>query len=89
MPALPRIGGIGAKEGTMIGSGYANVIAALIVAAAILWAGVFDGRRASDHSEDNFTAWHARAVGDIRNDIVVNCGCCGEEGQRRAAADSF
>jgi hypothetical protein len=72
---------------TMIGSGYANIVAALILAAAILWAGVFNAPR--DVTEDDFAAWTARAVGDIRNDIVVNCGCCGEEGPRRAAAESF
>lgn len=74
----------------MIGNGYANIIAALIVAVAILWTGGFGGRGGDGPSEEDFADWHARAVGDIRNDIVVNCGCCGEgQGQRRAAADSF
>lgn len=74
----------------MIGNGYANIVAALIVAAAILWTGGFGGRDGAAPSEEDFAAWYARAVGDIRNDIVVNCGCCGEgQGQRRAAADSF
>jgi hypothetical protein len=40
-------------------------------------------------TDEEFAAWQARAVGDIRNDIVVNCGCCGDEGPRRAAAESF
>lgn len=71
----------------MLGNGLANIVAAVIVAAAILWTGGFGG---SDRSaEEDYAEWYARAVGDIRNDIVVNCGCCGEEGQRRAAADSF
>ncbi len=74
----------------MIGTGYANIVAALIVALAILWTGFGGNRGAGAASEEEFAAWYARAVGDIRNDIVVNCGCCGEgQGQRRAAADSF
>ena len=72
----------------MIGSGYANIIAALILAGAILWTGGLGGR-GSDAQEEDYAAWYARAVGDIRNDVVVNCGCCGEGGQRRAATDSF
>lgn len=68
-----------------MGNGLANVIAALIVAAAILFNGVLNGRNASSGlmgtpaaSEKDFREWYARAVGDIRNDIVVNCGCCGD-----------
>ncbi|MEQ1930433.1 MAG: hypothetical protein ABL957_07850 [Parvularculaceae bacterium] len=68
-----------------MGNGLANIIAAVIVAAAILFNGVLDGRRkpvtavgAPAGSEEEFRDWYARAVGDIRNDIVVNCGCCGE-----------
>lgn len=72
----------------MMGNGIANIVAAVIVAGAILWSGGFGGRSDGPGNED-FEAWYARAVGDIRNDIVVNCGCCGEEGQRRAAAKSF
>lgn len=72
----------------MIGNGYATIIAALIIAAAILWTGGFGGRGGGAPSEEDFAAWYARAVGDIRNDIVVNCGGEGQ-GQRRAAADSF
>ena len=75
----------------MLGSGITNIIAAAIIAAAILVTGGLGGRNGSSgRTEEEFAAWYARAVGDIRNDIVVNCGCCGEgEGQRRAAADSF
>ena len=75
-----------------MGNGLANIFAALIVAFAILWSGGFgDGRNnGSDSSDDQFNEWYARAVGDIRNDIVVNCGCCGDEqGERRAASSSF
>lgn len=75
-----------------MGNGLANIVAALIVAGAILWNGGIGGRTATGAlpaaSDDEFAEWYARAVGDIRNDIVVNCGCCGE-GQRRAASDSF
>jgi divalent metal cation (Fe/Co/Zn/Cd) transporter len=73
------------------GNGIANIIAALIVAAAIIWTGGFGGREASAPSDEEYAEWLTRAVGDIRNDIVVNCGCCGEgeEGQRRAASRSF
>lgn len=77
----------------MFGSnGIANIIAALIVAGAIIWTGGFGGdRQSGPSSEDEYAEWLTRAVGDIRNDIVINCGCCGdgEEGQRRAASRSF
>lgn len=80
----------------MFGSnGIANIIAALIVAGAIIWTGGFGGDRrggsAGGVGDDEYAEWLTRAVGDIRNDIVVNCGCCGdgEEGQRRAASSSF
>ena len=74
----------------MMGNGLGNIVAALIIALAIIWTGGFGGRSSGPQEED-FDAWYARAVGDIRNDIVVNCGCCGEgeEGQRRAASRSF
>ena len=73
----------------MLGNGITNIIAAAIIALAILWTGGFGGRNDSAMTEEEFEAWYARAVGDIRNDIVVNCGCCGDEGPRRAAAESF
>jgi hypothetical protein len=68
-------------------SGIGNIVAALIIAAALIWTGGFGGRAAAPADED-FDRWYARAVGDIRNDIVVNCGCCGE-GPRRAEGRSF
>jgi hypothetical protein len=65
----------------MGGNGLANIVAAMIVAGAILWnGGVFGDNRAP--TDEDFAKWYARAVGDIRNDIVVNCGCCGE-GERK------
>lgn len=70
-----------------MGNGWANIAAAVIIAAAILWNGGFGGNGGAA-DEAAFAEWYARAVGDIRNDIVVNCGCCGE-GQRRAAGESF
>ena len=70
----------------MMGNGLANIVAAAIVALAIVWTGGFGDRRGA--SEDEYEAWLARAVGDIRNDIVVNCGCCGE-GAKEAAKTSF
>ncbi|WDI31788.1 hypothetical protein PUV54_01130 [Hyphococcus flavus] len=75
----------------MLGNGITNIIAAAIIAVAIVFTGgLGGGKGSSGMTEEEFAAWYARAVGDIRNDIVVNCGCCGEaEGQRRAAADSF
>ena len=74
----------------MMGNGLANIAAAAILALAIVWTGGFgDNRRGSGPAEEDYAAWYARAVGDIRNDIVVNCGCCGEEGRRRAASSSF
>lgn len=67
-----------------MGNGLANIVAAVIVAAAILWNGGFGGmnNRQAEPTDEQFEEWYARAVGDIRNDIVVNCGCCGE-GQGR------
>ena len=76
----------------MMGNGLANIVAALIVAIAIVWTGGFGNRSSgsANPADEDYAAWYARAVGDIRNDIVVNCGCCGdEEGQRRAASNSF
>ena len=69
-----------------IGNGWTNVLAAAIIALAIVWTGGFGGKNSL--SEEDYAAWTARAVGDIRNDIVVNCGCCGDGAgnQRRAAA---
>ncbi|MFZ5618331.1 MAG: hypothetical protein ACOZAA_13535 [Pseudomonadota bacterium] len=64
-----------------MGNGFANIIAAAILAGAIVWTGGFGGKRALDEKE--LAEMYARAVGDIRNDIVINCGCCGE-GQRKA-----
>jgi hypothetical protein len=71
-----------------MGNGLANILAAIIVAAAILFNGAFNGARqkaldipgvpSEAATEEQFQEWYARAVGDIRNDIVVNCGCCGE-----------
>lgn len=74
-----------------MGNGMANIIAAAIVAVAILWTGGDrNGGGQASPSDEDFRAWHARAVGDIRNDIVISCGCCGEEkGERRAARSSF
>jgi len=80
-----------------MGNGLANIIAALIVAGALVWTGGFGkdragivGPAADSGSEEEFAKWYARAVGDIRNDIVVNCGCCGDgEGVRKAGSDSF
>ena len=67
-----------------MGNGLANIVAAAMIALAIVWTGGFGGKKSP--SEEEYAAWAARAVGDIRNDIVVNCGCCGDEGKRRAAA---
>lgn len=78
----------------MIGNGLANIIAALIVAAALIWTGGIGGDRSSNSpatelSDEEYAKWLARAVGDIRNDVVVNCGCCGEGDGRRASGNSF
>ncbi|MEL6359582.1 MAG: hypothetical protein AAFR21_00750 [Pseudomonadota bacterium] len=77
----------------MFGNGIANIIAAAIIAAAILWDNGL-GRKSDSPStmdEQALAEMYARAVGDIRNDIVVNCGCCGDEEARprRSSADSF
>ena len=76
-----------------MGNGLANIVAAAIVALAIIYTGGFGGREdaapAAPGDDDAFAEWYARAVGDIRNDIVVNCGCCGDQGPRRAASNSF
>lgn len=59
------------------GNGLANIIAAAILAAAIVYTGGFGGK-SRPPTDEEIAAWRARAVGDIKNDIVVNCGCCGE-----------
>ncbi|MGD9800563.1 MAG: hypothetical protein AB7F91_07690 [Parvularculaceae bacterium] len=64
----------------MMGNGIANVVAAAILAGAIIWTGGFGGKRQLDEKE--IAELYARAVGDIRNDIVINCGCCGD-GERK------
>ncbi len=74
-----------------MGNGVANIIAALIIAGALVGTEVLDRNEkpqssALPSSQDEVDQWIARAVGDIRNDIVVNCGCCGEgEGAGRQA----
>ena len=73
----------------MLGNGITNIVAAAIIALAILWTGGFGERDSGAMSEEEFQAWYTRAVGDIRNDIVISCSCCGDEGPRRAAAESF
>ena len=72
-----------------IGNGWLNVLAAAIIALAIFLTGGLGGN--SGPSDEDYAAWYARAVGDIRNDIVINCGCCGDEEARprRAAAAPF
>ncbi len=71
----------------MLGNGLANIVAAAILAGAIVWTGGSGGRK--DVDEKDLAAMYARAVGDIRNDIVINCGCCGEEGPKGPAKGSF
>ncbi|MBI1392218.1 MAG: hypothetical protein GC152_05680 [Alphaproteobacteria bacterium] len=66
----------------------ANVAAAVIIALAIIWTGGAS-RGQAQSSDREFAEWYARAVGDIRNDIVVNCGCCGDEANERQAAAPF
>ncbi|MEK7265300.1 MAG: hypothetical protein AAB227_04290 [Pseudomonadota bacterium] len=68
----------------MMGNGIANIIAAAILAFAIVWTGGLGGKKQLDEKE--LAEIYARAVGDIRNDIVINCGCCGDEGARKADA---
>ncbi|MEL7485642.1 MAG: hypothetical protein AAGJ87_00335 [Pseudomonadota bacterium] len=74
-----------------MGNGLANIIAALIVAGAIVGTGGFGGKDSAPEalSDEEIAKLYARAVGDIRNDIVVNCGCCGEDGVRKAGRDPF
>ena len=71
----------------MFGNGLANIVAAAILAGAIVWTGGVNRNAAPD--EEALAEWYARAVGDIRNDIVVNCGCCDGEGVRKAEAAPF
>jgi hypothetical protein len=62
-------------------NGVANIVAAAIVGGALVYNGAA-GRAepGATLGDKEFAEMYARAVGDIRNDIVVNCGCCGEEG---------
>lgn len=62
----------------MMGNGLGNIVAATILAAAIVWTGGFGGKNDKPLNEKEIAELYARAVGDIRNDIVINCGCCGE-----------
>jgi hypothetical protein len=71
----------------MMGNGLANIIAAAILGLAILWSNDF-GRKPQALDEKAMADMYARAVGDIRNDIVINCGCCGE-GEKKAEARPF
>ncbi|MEO1014442.1 MAG: hypothetical protein AAFX08_04560 [Pseudomonadota bacterium] len=72
----------------VFGNGIANIIAAVIIALALVWTS--GGRGQAQSAERDYAEWYARAVGDIRNDIVVNCGCCGEDaGQKRAGVEPF
>jgi hypothetical protein len=71
----------------MMGNGLGNIIAAAILAGAIVWTGGF-GNKNKPLDEKQIAELYARAVGDIRNDIVINCGCCGE-GEPRKADRSF
>lgn len=65
----------------MLSNGTANIIAAALVAGALVYNGAAErGAPGGALSEKERAEIYARAVGDIRNDIVVNCGCCGEEG---------
>jgi hypothetical protein len=74
----------------MMGNGIANVVAAAMIAGAILWTGSQNARNATPATDKEFAEALARAVGDIRNDVVVNCGCCGEGAARpKGARESF
>jgi len=65
----------------MLPNGTATIAAAALVAGALVYNGVAERRApAGGISEKEVAELYARAVGDIRNDIVVNCGCCGEGG---------
>jgi hypothetical protein len=70
----------------MFGNSLANIIAAAILGVAILWSNNFG--RPQQVDEKALAAMYARAVGDIRNDIVINCGCCGE-GEKKVEARPF
>ncbi len=81
-----------------MGNGVANIIASLIIAGAIVGSNALDNNKTGKTeskgfaNEDKFNEWLARAVGDIRNDVVVNCGCCGEgesKGAKRTPTRSF
>jgi hypothetical protein len=64
----------------------ANIVAAAIIGLAIAWSNNFGRPPAVD--EKALADMYARAVGDIRNDIVINCGCCGE-GEKKVEARPF
>lgn len=64
----------------------ANIVAAAILGLAIVWSNGFG--RDPKIDEKALAEMYARAVGDIRNDIVINCGCCGD-GEKKAEAPPF
>lgn len=68
----------------MMGNGIGNIIAAIILGGAIVWTGGSFGGKSAGLDEKQAAELYARAVGDIRNDIVINCGCCGEDGAGKA-----
>jgi hypothetical protein len=78
----------GVEGGPMMGNGLGNIVAAAILAAAIVWTGGFGGKNDKPLNEKEIAELYARAVGDIRNDIVINCGCCGE-GEKKVEARPF
>lgn len=71
-----------------MGNGLSNIIAAAIIALAVIYTGGISNRSGAGDAEQ-YEAWLTRAVGDIKNDIVVNCGCCDDQGSGRAASGSF
>ncbi|MEM9705190.1 MAG: hypothetical protein AAF850_03845 [Pseudomonadota bacterium] len=72
-----------------MGNGVANIIAALLVSGALVWNGLGGKNDANALSDEQIASIYDRAIGDIRNDIVINCGCCGEEEGARRETRSF
>jgi hypothetical protein len=76
----------------MLSNGIANIVAAAIVGGALVYngaAGRADRNGAAGAiSDTEFAELYARAVGDIRNDIVVNCGCCGDGAETGGSSEA-
>ncbi|MEM9169605.1 MAG: hypothetical protein AAGC56_08095 [Pseudomonadota bacterium] len=75
-----------------MGNGLANIVAALIVAGSIIWTngvgGNSDAQKAlSGLSEERLAEMITELSTARREDIVVSCGCCGDDDLQKDASN--